>query len=293
LAAGTSGALQAENMTTRRESVWANVGGGIWDYTLEKIFTNTTGSLSLSEEFVSAYDDNGRYTFELYHPVRIKSTALTSSGYKYFYTKYAWNGADQVYMQQDFGYNDDTQVITDLPMPPTDTKPYPDLWVSPYPIPVLGPGAWWDGAYCGSGVIQKYVKDYMKFNQIGERTENLETRYDDQGNIVLDLRTYFGSENERIEYRYDSSSREISRVQYLDGKNFPYERTETRYSSHVSEGVEYEIHETFTYKSDAAVIDTETNRSALARSISRRLSGETASFVDSLLPKAPRSHHAR
>lgn len=199
-----------------------------WDFVTEKYFDTPSGEdeMSLSQEFACWYDEEGLWTHELYHTVR------SSTGTKnvYYYTKFDWNDAYQVYRQQDFNYD-------------------------PASIPTLSaqPEAFLNGTYniyqTSTDPDPLQLNYNLQFNAVGALEEALTLTYDDLGNVVLKVMDSNGSEHERIVYRYNSNSEELSMARYIQGTSYPYDRVETRYRDEYREGVYYRVREELTYKS--------------------------------------------
>ncbi len=244
-----------------------------YDYVTEKFFLadEPGGTLELSEEFASWYDDAAQWTHEIYHTFR----GDTASDEVWYYTKYDWNEAGQVFAQQDFYYDDAAL--------PKIVGTYADGTLNPATISPALPADMFA----------------LSFDAIGALAESLTKSYDELGNVSLKVRSALGAEYERIVYRYDGD-RETSMLRYVNGKNYAYDRTETRYYDAVRDGVSYGVAEELVYHTgETGEADEESASvySGWSRSSSGTARGSARSAISSIISNSIvrplRSNHDR
>jgi hypothetical protein len=191
-----------------------------WDYYCEKFYVNNGGTWALNKEFASWYEDGScKWTNELYH-------RKNGSAYDMFLTKYDWNergmlhlqaggggGGGGPYMQQDFAY--------------TGTVPSQS-----------------DGSFA-QDALDTYLIDYAG---VGARTEALDRTFDLYGNIIREVRTLYGIENERIEREFNSDNEVIKETLYLKGSSSFYDRFEVAFLEVTEGDTAYTVRETVTYR---------------------------------------------
>lgn len=241
-----------------------------YDYVTEKFFLSSTpgGTLKLSEEFASWYNATAQWTHEIYHTFRGDDAANEV----WYYTKYDWNEAGQVFAQQDF-YYDPSDITT----------------IATYGVQTISP-AWINPA----GAMPS-----LTFANIGALAESLTKSYDELGNVSLKVRSALGAEYERIVYRYEGD-KETSMLRYVNGKHYAYDRTETRYYDIDRDGVAYGVAEELVYHSGETGEADEESASMHAR-WNRALSGTgrgsarsaISSIINNPIVRPLRSNHDR
>jgi len=253
-ATGSLTEIATQTSTYALVSGTAGTSSAYYDYVTEKYYdTPPDGALSLAQEFASWYNTDGYWTHELFHTVRSGGVEAI----QFFYTKYDWNPQNLVYRQQDFLYTN-----TGLPAIQAD------------------------GSF--NATIGSFA---LAFGNIGSLVESLEQEYDEQENVVLKLRSTYGNESERIEYRYNGTD-QVSEVRYVEGSQTARDSTETRYFDQYRDGVYYQVKESFVYRSFTSDDDDDNSKSLAARALGRGLRDGTRSLSDSLyLPV--RSNHDR
>ncbi len=181
----------------------------------EKYFSRKQddSGLALEKEFASWYDevDTWNYLYDLYHSFRGED----GSEEFYYFTRYSRNESGNIYEQADYKYSYDG---------PKDA----------------------DGSFTS---IQSSPLVYnIKFDNIGEKTTFLTTKYNERGDYLLDQRWFKGELIEYTSYAYDGSGRLTDQWHYTEGGTLLRDRKTIRFREQIIYGEKHSVKEICEYK---------------------------------------------